>query len=251
MTKTLGGVQFIRNGIQFDYCFEESIKCLLEFCDKVSVVDVGSDDGTKDVLNSLENSNKKLDVLYLTKEDWDNQQGKEKLAYFQNIATGWLDTDYQFLCQSDEIVHEKSYPFIRKAIETGKEAFMCKRINLWKSPYYYLNVPHERKPCSTEVIRLAKTKYQSIGDGESLDAQCVMDYVNDIDIWHYGFVRKREVMKSKVINMQRDVFGMEYDKKLDQEELFNPDLWFEPKTDLSIIDYPHPKIMLDWIKNRP
>ncbi len=254
MSKKLAGTLFVRNGKTFDYNYAESINCLKEFCDHVFIVDAGSDDETdKDILLNL-CDNVKTTFIRLLPESWHEQHGKEKLNYFTNIAIQTAEKDgyeYQFNLQADEIVHEKSYDAIRKAVKTGKEAFMCTRINLWKSPYQYLNVPHERKPCSTQIIRLTKTCYRSIGDAESIDAQCVMDYVNDIDIWHYGFVRKKEVMKSKVINMQRDVFGMDYDKKLDQEELFNPDLWFDPKTDLSIIDYPHPKIMLDWIKNRP
>ncbi|MBK7883543.1 MAG: hypothetical protein IPJ81_06890 [Chitinophagaceae bacterium] len=253
MSKKLAGTLFVRNGKTFDYCYAESIKCLKEFCDHVFILDAGSDDDTdKDILLNL--CDDKTTFIRLLPESWHEQHGKEKLNYFTNIAIEAAEKagyEYQLNLQADEIIHEKSYDAIIKAVKTGKEAFMCTRINLWKTPYHYLNVPHERKPCSTQIIRLAKTCYRSIGDAESIDAQCIMDYVNDIDIWHYGFVRKKEVMKSKVINMQRDVFGMDYDKKLDQEELFNPDLWFDPKTDLSIIDYPHPKIMLDWIKNRP
>ena len=66
-----------------------------------------------------------------------------------------------------------------------------------------------------------------------------------------GFVRKREVMRGKIINMQVDVFGMEhYDSKLDESELFNPDLWFDPKTDLKPIDEPLPAIIQNWAKER-
>lgn len=254
MSKKLAGTLFVRNGKQFDYCYTESIKCLLEFCDHTFVVDAGSDDGTDEDILSISEGNDKITFIRLPPAEWHSQHGKEKLNYFTNVAIVAAEKagyEYQFNLQSDEIVHEKSYDAIRNAIETGKEGFMCTRINLWKDAYHYLNVPHERKPCSSEIIRLTKSYCRSVGDAESVDAQCIMDYVNDIHIWHYGFVRKREVMRAKVINMQRDVFGMEYDKKLDQEELFNPDLWFDPKTDLSIINYPHPKIMLDWIKDRP
>lgn len=250
MSKTLGGCLFVRNAELYDYCYKETITSLCQLCDEVSVVGIPGEDKTIDGLYGLQKRHSNLMITIISEEIWNGVQGKEKLAVFQNIATEGLNTDYQFLCQADEIPHEKSYPFIREAIESSKEAYMVSRINLWRSPYTYLNVPHDRKPCSTQVIRLAKTNYRSIDDGESIDAQCVMDYVDKIKIYHFGYVRKREVMKAKVINMQEAVFGMEHDTKLDGSDLFQPDLWFDPKTDLSIIDEPLPEIMKDWAAQR-
>jgi hypothetical protein len=249
---TLGGSQFVRNSFLFDYCAQESIENLLEFCDKVSVVDAGSTDETIDMLHELESKHKKLSVLYLKPEEWEKTKGmgREKLCVFTDMAIARLDTDYNYYQQSDEITHENSFEFIRKAIETNQEAYMIKRINLWASPYLRLNVPQNRLPCSTEIIRLAKTQYRSIGDAESLDAQCVMDYVPYIRMYHMGFVRKKEVMKSKIINMQCGVFEMEnYDNKLDQTEYFNPYAYFEEK-DLAPIDEPLPNIIQHWAFTR-
>lgn len=249
---TLGGSQFVRNGLLYDYCFQESIENLLAFCDKVSVVDAGSTDGSDDILREMEAKHKKLSVLYLQPEEWEktNGMGKEKLCVFTDMAIERLDTDYNYYQQSDEITHEDSFDFIRKAIETNQEAYMIKRINLWATPYLYLNVPHNRLPCSTEIIRLAKTQYRSIGDAESINAQCVMDYVPYIRMYHMGFVRKKEVMKSKIINMQCGVFEMvEHDKKLDETEYFNPYAYFEPK-DLAPIYEPLPAIIQHWAFSR-
>ena len=247
---TLGGFLFVRNGIEYDYNYEESILSLLQFCDKVSVVDAGSDDGTKERLIELELSYPKLFVTYLTKQEWLSQHGKEKLNYFQNIALKKLDTDYQFLCQADEIVHESSYNKIREAMATGGDGFLCHRINLWGSAFTELNVPADRMPCSPYVIRLTKTGYLTYGDGESINCLSTFDFANHIEIWHYGFVRKIDVMKSKVINMQKSVFEMnDYDPKLDLSETFNWRLWFS-EDDLTLIKKEHPVIMHDWIKKR-
>ena len=57
-------------------------------------------------------------------------------------------------------------------------------------------------------------------------------------------------MKAKVINMQEGVFEMSsHDVKLDQEEIFNPRLWFELE-DLKPIDEPLPLLIKDWAKER-
>lgn len=249
MKKTLGGSLFIRNGLEYDYCFEESIKCLLDFCDKVVVVDAGSDDGTTEILKNI--NNHKLLVIYLSKEEWLNRHGKEKLTYFTDKAIDELDTDYNFYLQADEILHESSYKWVRTAMEVGGEGYLCTRNNLWGNCNLQLNVPHERKPCSTSVLRLAKTRYKAYGDAESLNAPCINDFEEKIKIWHYGFVRKKEVMRAKIINMQIGVFGMsDYDPKLDECNIFNPKLWFDGD-DLEKITEPHPKIMKNWILTRP
>lgn len=252
MSKTLGGSQFVRDAIKFDYCFVESIENLCQLCDKVSVVDAHSTDGTVDVLRELESKNKNLSVLYLTGDEWEKTRGmgREKLCVFTDMAIERLDTDFNYYQQSDEITHENSFEYIRKAIEGSAEAYMIRRYNLWKTPYEYLSVPANRLPCSTHIIRLAKTQYRSIGDAESINAQCTLDYVNQIRMYHMGFVRKKEVIKSKIINMQCSVFEMsEHDKKLDESETFNPYLWFDDK-DLSPIDESLPEIIQDWALRR-
>ncbi len=247
----LAGTLFVYNGNKFDYCFKESIQCLLEFCDYVIVAAGGDDNTLNDV---LEIKSDKLKVIEITQSHWDSQHGKEKLNYFTNICiteAEKLGYEYQFNLQADEILHEKSYSEIREAIETVSDGYMCTRINLWQSPYLQLNVPQERKPCNTSVIRLAKTKFLSVDDAENIGVPFVNYFFeNEIQIWHYGFVRKKEVMKSKIINMQEVVFLTDHDKKLDNSDIFDSTLWFSG-SDLKIIDYPHPKIMKEWILGRP
>jgi len=249
MSNTLGGVIFIRNGEQYDYSYKEAISCLQELCDKVVILDAGSDDGTAEMLQQYEDQNTM--VVCLGVDEWEKQQGREKLSYFQNLALSFLDTDYYFLLQGDEILHEDSFIEVRKAIETGKEAFYCKRVNLWGDCNRYINVEPERQPCSTTVIRLAKTKYRSVGDGESIEAISDISFVDKIRIYHYGFVRKKEVMKRKVINMQEAVFQLGFhDPKLDESETFNSELWFKG-SELSPITENYPKFIKDWVKSRP
>lgn len=252
MKKKLAGCSFIRNGVKFDYCFIEAIKSLQQCCDHVFVVDAGSDDGTVDELKKMEDE--KTSIIYLTKSDWDNQHGKEKLSYFSNIAINAAQDagyEYQLYIQGDELIHEKSYSEVRKAIETGAEGYMCRRINLWQSCYTQLSVSLDRMPCSVSVIRLCKTKYGCVDDAENVGVPFVDAYFEEgIRIYHMGFVRKREVMKAKITNMQVSVFGMsEPDAKLKECDTFNPKLWFYDE-DLKPIDEPLPKLIQNWAKER-
>lgn len=249
--QSLGGSLIVRDGIKFDYNFVESINCLLGFCDQVAVIDGGSTDGTAEVLKTMDNP--KLKIKYYKPEDWTAIEGKEKLVWFTDRAIEMLDTDWNFYLQADEILHERSYSWVRKAIEDKADSYLCRRINLWGNPFTQLNVPQNRMPCSEIVCRLARTKYRSYGDAESLrtdGATCGHNYIDAIVIYHMGFVRKREVMKAKIINMQEGVFGMSgHDAKLDGSDVFQPELWFSG-SDLMPITEPLPRIIQHWALER-
>ena len=145
----------------------------------------------------------------------------------------------------------RSYQHIRRAIESGDAGYMCERINLWDGPYTKLNVEQNRMPCSTQVIRLAKSEYRSYGDAESLAVPFLnLNWVDRIAIYHMGFVRRREVMKDKVINMQRNVFELgHHDPKLDLSETFNPKFWFS-EDEIELIEEPLPRIIQKWAEER-
>ena len=251
MSKTLGGFLFVRNGNKYDYNFIQSIISLCESCDAVSVVaDGDAYEGTWLNVYDLEKKYSNLSVHSVDKDMWNSMKGKTKLANFQNIAAMCLDTDYQLLVQGDEVLHPDSYGAIREAMETGGEGFLCERVNLWGDPNHMLVVPLERQPCSVQVNRLTKRGYWCYDDGENIGSPTTSTFVDRIKIIHYGFVRKREVMKAKIINMQEGVFAMgHHDPKLDQCEVFDPYLWFSGD-DLAPINFTHPPIMNQWVLER-
>jgi len=250
MSKKLAGVMFTYRAVAQDYCFIEALQSMSGVCDHVFVCDAGSDDGTLEQLYFLELVSSDLTVLKYDK--WHTQSGKEKLSYFTNLAIEVAEKkgyEYVLSVQADEVLHESSYHVIRKAVEQGAEGYIVSRINLWGSPYTQLNVPQERKPCSTEILRLAKAKYRAYDDAESLAAPANFDYVSDIRIYHAGFVRKREVMVEKIRHMQADVFGMTPDEKLKGMEVFDPWAWFD-RSDVTLINEPLPKFMQEWAEER-
>lgn len=240
--KTLGGSLFVYNGEKMDYCFRESIQNLLEFCDQVSVVTFTDD---------IPVSDPRLVVKVLPVDQWNDFKGKGKLPHFADIARDGLKTDWHFCLQADEIVHEDSFPVIRRAIEQEDvEAFLVTRHNLWGSPYTMLNVPQNRKPCSTEVIRLAKTQYDSYGDAESQRVPSLsVEFVRDIEIFHMGFVRDRKKMVEKVKYMQDEVFQIAHDTRVDNCEEFEPWRFFQ-QSDVIPIRKQLPKVIQQWAEAR-
>jgi len=256
-SKELAGVTFIRNAIEFDYHIIETIKSLLECCDHVFVVDAGSDDGTSELLSKFwEEANAPLDLIHLRPEDWFAQQGREKLSYFTNIAIEAAQKrgfEWVLYVQADEILHESSYEWARRAIQRHPEddGILCTRHNLWGDSQHRLNVPQAQKPCSTEVIRLAKSHCRAVGDAESLNGQCKWVYDEEIVIFHTGFGRDKYKMIPKIKNMQVAVFQMGgYDPTLDQmADGFDPWINFSPE-DVVKISGSLPKLIQDWANDR-
>lgn len=251
----LAGTTMVYNGETYDYCYIEAIRSLLEFCDHVFVVNAGSTDSTAERLEQEFGNNSKVDIIHTLDSLVDKIEGVEgssRLNYFSNIAieaAQMMGYEYQFYLQGDEIVTPESYINIARAVSSGHEAFMVKRINLWGSPYTMLKVEGNRKPCSTEIVRLAKTSYKTYGDAESVGAPFETMFLNDITIIHYGFVRKREVMKAKITHIQEKVFETDHDKKLDSMEVFDPTAWFSV-ADLSPLPYDHPPCIREWVAER-
>lgn len=259
---TLGGSTFVWNGIKQDYNFIETFECLYELCDEVAIV-FGGDDGTvekvhkwfRGVLNREDG--KRVHAYEISKKDWDAQVGREKLSYFSNMAIEHLQTDWNFYLQCDEVLHEGSFHFIRLAIDVadkhGVEAYFCRRLNLWRDPLHMLAVPQERKPCSTEVIRLAKTQYRCVDDAESLGVHNVHipGDIDNIMIYHMGFVRDPVKHLEKIRHMQTEVFLWgDYDEKAKNCDRLQPDRWFDPEQDLAPIPHPLPKFITSWCKER-
>lgn len=253
MNKKLAGIVFMYNAESMDYCYIECIRSMLEVCNVVFVLDAGSTDKTVAYLDETFGLFKNVKIIKLKTSEWEQQHGKEKLAYFTNKAIERAELEgYEYVLnvQADEILSERSHEAIKEAMHTGGEGFMCTRINLWRTPYQYLVVPLNRQPCSTSIIRLAKSKYRSVGDAESLGVnKIIFDFCDKIEIWHMGFVRDFKIMKNKVIHMQEEVFGIDHDVKLDGVDTFKPERWFGGD-DLKIIEQPLPTVIKAWAKDR-
>jgi hypothetical protein len=249
MSKTLGGVVWAYNFISQDYCLRECVAGLRELCDQVIVLDAGSTDGSD--LEILGMADEKTIPVLLGKDEWHKHKGREKIAYFQNLAMAFLTTDYYIVSQADEVLHEKCFPAIRRAVDKGANGYMITRWNLWGSAYKRLNVPLNRMPCSPQVIRLARVGYLSVDDGENIQVPEVnFDFVNDIELFHFGFVRDARVMKNKIIHMQTGVFEMaDYDNKLKTQEVFDWTAWFS-ESDLVPVEGDLPIFAQSWAKQR-
>ncbi len=250
--KKLAGVQFVRNGIEQDYCFVESIQSMLSVCDFVYVVDAGSTDGTIEALEDLNDPS--LTLITTDAEEWNLHEGPTKLSVFVNIAMDYAERrgmDYLMYVQSDEVIHQDGFANIRAAVERGAEGYVFNRYNLFKDPLHMLNVPQEKKPCSTEVIRLFKSKYRAYSDGEHANVPTVEVFksLDSIELFHMGFVRHKVKHLAKIRHMLVDVFKIGMDTRAENCEEFQWDRFFKEE-DLIPIPKDLPVFAYQWAKER-
>lgn len=243
----LTGVTFAYNAISQDYCLTESVASLKEFCDEVIILDAGSTDGTDELIKSFQDRTTR--VILCSNEEWKEQQGKWKLSHFTNRAIDQVNTDWLYYQQADEITHEGSYYAIWDAICRDADGYLISRVNLWGSPYKQLSVPLSRMPCSPQVIRLTKSCFRAYDDAESIGCVASDAFVEQIRMYHMGFVRDRKRHVEKIRHMQAEVFQVGVDPKLEGMEIFQPEKWFTPN-DLAPIREPLPALIQQWAKER-
>lgn len=257
----IGASLFIHNGLKYDYCLKEAIESVLELCDEVVVLEAESEDDTLSFLHEMSKKHPKLKVY--DHGIWECASDYKRLAILANQARELLKSEWHFMIQADEVLHECSYDIIKKIIH-DKEAIFdrygCRRINLFKDFNHYIrfDIDASRKPCSDTITRLGLKHIEVYGDAESLIPIGNMsnNHVPDILLFHYGMVRKRDVLLDKAIDMQSWFFandGMGVDPQLlEMKEKYGeirPEE-IKPGSELAELKWTHPKFALNWIKER-
>jgi hypothetical protein len=257
MRKTLGGSTFIYNGNIQDYNYKETVHCLAELCDEVAVFAGGTDNTLEDlfVFTQQHSWKDKVMIFEIEEQEWNEQKGREKLSHFSNKAIDCLISEWNFYLQCDEILHERSFENVREAIEHDVDSYLCKRYNMWMDPLHHLVVEEARKPCSSEVIRLARTKYRCFNDAESIMAPFTHIfkkpgiYGSDaFEIYHTGYIREGKAHAIKAKNMLVDIFGMEMDSRIGDE--FDYSKFPFSGGDIQKVPLPLPKFILKWAQER-
>lgn len=257
--QTIGGSLFIRNAIKHDYCVEASILSLVPFCDQIVVLDCQSDDGTLDILHRLAKQHKNIQIY--ENIAWNCAPNYDRLRILANVGINLLKTDWHFMIQADEVLHEMSIPVIKAAVEQLKSddiAFFIRRPHIFGNMDHHISheLPVMRKPASDRVIRLGRKHHQAVGDAESIFANRVTnDLLEHIVLFHYGYVRKNSVNLSKAIEMQSWFNGpnstvdqrlVEMQKK---DNVFRPDAFFA-WNELTRLKIDHPACAKSWVDER-
>lgn len=257
---SLGCSLFTHNAVEFDYCIAEAIASACAVCDDVVVLDCQSTDDTYGLLQECVKKHNNLRIF--EGGNWNCADNYARLAILANEAKAKLNTEWHFMLQADEVLHERSFDTMRIAIRSPRyESFMCRRLNLFGDLNHFLpfDLHQEKKPCSDHVIRLAKLHFPAVGDAESLGvdgATIASHHAPHINIFHYGMVRRDKNFIDKIINMQSWFFGpggqpdhRVVEMKNKGDNIF---VWqaMKDRADLKPIPMTHPVFAKEWAEER-
>jgi len=109
----------VRNTLSQGYPFVEAIAQALPVCDEMLVGEGGSTDGTLEVLRRLEQLNPKIKVYV---DPWPGKGFAHDLRWATNTMMQKCKGEYILYIQANEVIHEKSWDYLRSIPEIWPEA---------------------------------------------------------------------------------------------------------------------------------
>ncbi|MDA3906138.1 MAG: hypothetical protein PF484_08705 [Bacteroidales bacterium] len=247
----VSGFTFIRNAVKYDYPIVESIRSILPIVDEFIILLGQSEDNTKALIESIESPKIKIFPSI-----WDDslRKGGRVLALetdkaFRQIS---LDSDWAFYLQADEVIHEKYWPTIQKAMADNidnkeVDGLLFKYIHFYGS---YNFVGDSRKWYRQEIRIIRNDKeIQSYRDAQGFRKNNKKLKVKAIDayVYHYGWVKSPELQQAK-----HNYFPTLYSgEKATKKQSYTKDSFDYSKIDsLATFDESHPSIMQERIASK-
>lgn len=252
---SLGGSLFTHDALRQDYCLDASLNSLLELCEEVVVLDAESTDGTYEYLNDKASRN---DHLKIVTGLWECVDNSLRLSALANQARSFLTTQYHFMLQADEVIHENSFDQIMRLVSDNEfDSFICRRWNFWKDANHIVPENSPYAPCSSRIVRLGRTYLEAYGDGESFYGGNLHtnETIDDIQIFHYGLIRDGYKLVDKCLEMQSWFWGKGSNPDPKIIEMKKDGLPFQHNKsipDEALVEFTgtHPKYAQEWLRER-
>jgi hypothetical protein len=197
----VSGFTIVRNALKFDYPVVEAITSVLPVCDEF-IVSVGNcDDGTLELIQSIQSP--KIKII---RSVWDDtlREGGQVLALetskaFDAVAA---DSDWAFYIQGDEVIHEKYLPSIKAAMEKYASDQQVEGLLFDYTHFYgsYGYVGNSRKWYRKEIRIIRNNKeIRSYKDAQGFRINNRKLNVKAIDaaVFHYGWVKPPKAQQAK------------------------------------------------------
>jgi hypothetical protein len=242
----ISGFSFTKNADTLYYPVVESLRSILPVCDEF-VIAVGKGDRTRELIASI--GDPKIRII---DTEWENQPKSNSHVFGDqtDIALDACTGDWCFYLQSDEVVHERYLPLIRKRCtdlqqDSEVEGFLFSYKHFW-GDYGHYHVSHKWYPREIRIVR-NKIGVRSWGDAQSfrLNGRKLRVAKLDAEIFHYGWVRPPALMQKKRREME-----LAYHSKESVDTLFaeKPPLFdYGPMNKLVQFTDTHPEAMRQWI----
>jgi len=212
------GFTIIRNAIKFDYPVVEAITSILPICDEFVVAVGNSEDGTLQLIKSI--NSPKIKIIETV---WDDslRQGGQVLAIETNKAFDGIskEVDWCFYIQSDECVHEKHLASIKEAMQKYKDDKQVDGLLFNYVHFYgtYNYVGNSRRWYRKEIRIIKNNKsirsYKDAQGFRKTDNSKLNVKPINAEIYHYGWVKPPKAQQAKQENFHKMWHDDEWMKK--------------------------------------
>jgi hypothetical protein len=211
----VSGFTFVRNAVKFAYPVRAAILSVLPLCDEF-VVSVGdSDDGTLDLIKSIDSP--KIKIVHSV---WDDalREGGRILAVETDKAYAAVspDTDWAFYIQADELLHEQYLDTVRQAMQRYKDdprvdGLLFKYLHFYGS-YDYVGESYSWYRREIRVVRKRADifSYRDAQGFRKLPNDKLRVKLVDAYIYHYGWVRPPKAMFEKHLSFGKLYHGEQW-----------------------------------------
>ena len=201
----VSGFTFCRNAVRYDYPVVESIRSILPIVDEFTVNIGRCEDGTLELIRSIDDPK-----IRIIESVWDETLRMDGLIYSQqtNIALASCTGDWAFYLQADEVLHEKDYEGIRKALRDHLSnpvvlGFTFRYLHFY-GDYWTVNPWAYHR--AVRIIR-NDGQVESCGDAVGFHLKTDRGYLQTVHnervqpsgamIYHYGWVKPPRVLLEK------------------------------------------------------
>lgn len=253
------GFTYIRNGVNYNYPFIQSIKSILPIVDQLIVVVGDSNDKTRELIENIKSP--KIDIIDTVWNDDMRKNGKI-FAMQSNIGLENAKGDWLIHIQADELIHEddtdKLLNYIKKHNENPKiEGLLFPYYHFW-GDYNYIRKTRRTHNFEIRAFRndlgirsykdsqgfrkySSKDAYENNETGEKIKVAKI-----DIPIYHYSYVRNPKYMKKKSNYFHRFWHNDKWIKENTEDQIFD----YNEVDKLSAFKGKHPKLMEEIIKQK-
>lgn len=243
----VSGFTFVRNAIKYDYPVIESISSLLPLVDELIVCLGNSEDGTEELIKSI--NNPKIKIVHSI---WDDslREGGKVLAVETNKSLDSVNpkSDWCIYLQADEVLHEEDYSNVKAAMKqylsnANVEGLLFNYVHFYGS-YNYVGDSRKWYRREIRIIRNG-IKVRSFKDAQGFRIDDRKLNVKRIEarVFHYGWVKNPNHQLEKQKSFHKLWHSDEAVKKKVKDEPFD----YSEIDSLKKFDATHPAAMKERI----
>jgi hypothetical protein len=260
----ISGFSMGKNTGKLYYPLKPAMLSILPIVDEfvVALGDSDPDDHTRKEILAINS-----DKIRIIDTVWDIEKypGGTEHAHQTDIAKSNCIGDWLFYLQSDEVLHEKDLPMIKKKCreyldDDRVEGFLFKYLHFWGDYNHYQN-SHCWYRKEIRIIRNdpdihsweSAQSFRRIPDFDGInyrqqEGTSKLKVVElDAYIYHYGWVRPPELMANKIRAFSTNHMGREKVSIMIRNNQFNRIYDYGPLNRLPEFKGTHPAVMNDWI----